>query len=520
MVSRVFHQIWEQLRGKRSSYKYFLEEVRIQELRGIKDLRVPFTYPVSVIAGPNACGKSTVLFSAACAYKVPEAGLREFTPSSLFPNFKVEAKTFSDNPPHTILEFYYQQNSEKLQMRWSRSAKAWNKSFMGRKGGEQPRRTVYLRTLSNLMDLTEVRSIVKLDKHPKLFAGKINANLLTFAQRILQPFEYKEVFLIKKENNQRQDFLYARRQENQEVSYSELQMSAGERAVLRISHDISGLENALVLIDEIEAGLHPYTQQQIMLELQRLALRNSLQVIVTSHSPVVLECVPPEGRIFLEREHENVSVKPPHRDIIQRAFYGQTVNKLSILCEDDIAEASIYGILDYLHPKLMLLPDDISVGRDTGKTEFGNHIRALSKFNKLDEFIFVLDGDARGMQEELQAIAKERGQALRLLFLPGDEPPEQWIWKILIQRKKYYAGIFSIDAQRFDTKLAQIESLYSGAADKPTNIIKGKIDALADFLRREPKDIARIVAYNEARGEMSAFATELEDVLTIWRNQA
>lgn len=38
-----------------------------------------------------------------------------------------------------------------------------------------------------------------------------------------------------------------------------------------------------------------------MLELQRIALRNDLQVVVTTHSPVVLDSVPPEGRIFLER---------------------------------------------------------------------------------------------------------------------------------------------------------------------------------------------------------------------------
>ena len=35
-------------------------------------------------------------------------------------------------------------------------------------------------------------------------------------------------------------------------------MSSGERTILRISKDISQLENALVLIDEVETGLHPH----------------------------------------------------------------------------------------------------------------------------------------------------------------------------------------------------------------------------------------------------------------------
>jgi predicted ATP-binding protein involved in virulence len=42
-------------------------------------------------------------------------------------------------------------------------------------------------------------------------------------------------------------------------------MSSGERAILRISKDISGLHDALILIDEVDTGLHPYTQQQVML---------------------------------------------------------------------------------------------------------------------------------------------------------------------------------------------------------------------------------------------------------------
>ena len=121
-------------------------------------------------------------------------------------------------------------------------------------------------------------------------------------------------------------------------------MSAGERALLRISKDISRLKNALILIDEIEAGLHPYTQQQVMLELQRLALRNDLQIIVTSHSPVVLESVPPEGRVFLERTETGVVVQPPYRDIFQRALYGRPQDRLSVLCEDAVGEALILGV--------------------------------------------------------------------------------------------------------------------------------------------------------------------------------
>ncbi|SAY38604.1 AAA family ATPase [Candidatus Synechococcus spongiarum] len=80
-------------------------------------------------------------------------------------------------------------------------------------------------------------------------------------------------------------------------------MSADERAVLRLSQDIAQLKGALIPIDELEAELHPWVQQLLMAQLQQLALRNDLQVIVTAHSPVVLDSVPRNGRIFLEPQH-------------------------------------------------------------------------------------------------------------------------------------------------------------------------------------------------------------------------
>ena len=65
---------------------HFLSKIRLSGIRGIDGLQVSLDYPVSVIAGGNASGKSTVLFALACAYKVPGAGPKEYVPSTLFPD--------------------------------------------------------------------------------------------------------------------------------------------------------------------------------------------------------------------------------------------------------------------------------------------------------------------------------------------------------------------------------------------------------------------------------------------------
>ena len=69
MIERRLRTLWEHLQGKKPRLPHFLTEIHLQGIRGIDDLRVVFDYPVSVIAG----GKSTVLFTAACAYLSPDA---------------------------------------------------------------------------------------------------------------------------------------------------------------------------------------------------------------------------------------------------------------------------------------------------------------------------------------------------------------------------------------------------------------------------------------------------------------
>jgi hypothetical protein len=397
-------------------------------------------------------------------------------------------------------------------MAWRR-LKTWSKSFMGRKNGQQPERSLYLRTLANLTSPSEVRSILQIGNQ-EFNSNDIDADLIAFAHKVL-PFKYRGLKLLSLKDK---DLLFADR-EGATTPYSEFHMSAGERALLRISKDISRLSNALILIDEIEAGLHPYTQQQVMLELQRLALRNNLQIIVTSHSSVILESVPQEGRIFLERGADNVTVQPPYRDIFQRAFYGRAQNHLSVLCEDSVAEALILGVFDRINLDLQLTPDSITVGRDTGKNQFAQHVEALGKFHLLDEFIFVLDGDAKAVEAQIVKAASQFNKFIKPLYLPGEACPEEWIYKVLEKNSSKYSGLLS--SPSLADLLLQLRQQFDGAADKPTNIAKARYETLADSLQRTPESIARLVGHSESEtGEMHIFADELKHAVMDWRSKS
>ena len=282
MLKKHFEQVWNQLRSKRPQMRNYLERVRIEGLRGIKDLKVVFQYPVSVLAGPNASGKTTVLFALACAYR-KQGDFPGRYPSEVFPGLRRQKpEDVQDRLGTVALDFTMIEDGNSIEMRW-RHGQKWNRSFFGRKHARQPVRPVYLRTMANLTNPSEVRRFLQMGRRA-LKDDKVPAELLVFAHRILQ-FRYSAIRVLTCDA-QEHDLLFAIREEPGNLCYSEFQMSAGERAVLRLSRDISRLRDALVLIDELEAGLHPFTQQQLMLELQRLALRNDLLL----SPPIARQC--------------------------------------------------------------------------------------------------------------------------------------------------------------------------------------------------------------------------------------
>ena len=78
LITRELREVWDALRASAGHRGDALTEVRIRKLRGIWDLRLPFEYPVAVLAGPNGCGKSTgaVRLRLPYALPLPILGLR------------------------------------------------------------------------------------------------------------------------------------------------------------------------------------------------------------------------------------------------------------------------------------------------------------------------------------------------------------------------------------------------------------------------------------------------------------
>lgn len=104
-----------------------------------------------------------------------------------------------------------------------------------------------------------------------------------------------------------------------------LEMSSGERALMNLmsrilfASNISRFmadnrfklqDNVLLLIDEIDLYLHPEWQRRIIWDLldsiENIFPDKTFQIVISSHSPIVLSDIPSENTIYLKRENGEV----------------------------------------------------------------------------------------------------------------------------------------------------------------------------------------------------------------------
>ena len=174
-------------------------------------------------------------------------------------------------------------------------------------------------------------------------------------------------------------------------------------------------------------------------------------------------------------------------------------------------------MLDILNVELGLRHEDIIVGRNTGSAEFTAHVHALGKFKKLSDFLVVLDGDSRSMENKLKKVAAEYGHPLQPLFLPGETSPEQWLWEIIRTRPNDYALAFGLSVADMRSMTDRVAQLVEGALQQRDRA-KAAVQAFAEDIEGTVPEIARRVARSEANSkEMTEFLTALREQISSWR---
>lgn len=182
--------------------------------------------------------------------------------------------------------------------------------------------------------------------------------------------------------------------------YSEAFAGSGESAVAKLVHKIfSAQEGTLLLLDEPEVSLHPGAQKRLLQYILENVRDKGLQVVVSTHSPAIVEELPPEAIVVMNQTALNKF--DPIPDVFAETafqYIGHTnIEKPKIIVEDKTAELLVNRALDICNPKA--IKSVKVVCHPGGARDLYKEAVVLSRLDATKTYL-LLDGD---QQKELPA---------------------------------------------------------------------------------------------------------------------
>lgn len=226
--------------------------------------------------------------------------------------------------------------------------------------------------------------------------------------------------------------IYAARGTSTDDTYSEFHFGAGEASVIRIVAQIENAdEESLILIEEIENGLHPVATRRLVEYLIDIARRKSCQVIFTTHSNDALAPLPTNA---VWAAYAGKSTQGKLDVTALRTLTGQVDARLAVFTEDRFSELVADVTLRSYVNQLGLNIDraGIEIHSLGGAEQARNHTRYHNS-NPTRKFpaIALIDGDKSGdtgYQPKILAGQLTGSDAHDIIFNPGDSGPEDYVF--------------------------------------------------------------------------------------------
>jgi predicted ATPase len=404
-------------------------------LRSLTSLDIAFEYPITVFAGKNGSGKSTILALACCAFHASAKGFK-------LPKRKNAYYTFSD--------FFIQQVVEQplhgIEVHYSIAHNNWKpvphlpdgkgvgtQVRKKKKGGKwndydtRAHRTVVFLGIERIVphsERSQSKSYARVfkDAAPRGWEKKVMGSVGYILGKTYTDFKYLEHYKYSL------PFVTC-----EGVTYSGFNMGAGENALFDIFSTIHAAgDGALLVIDEVELGLHSAAQRRFIERLKDACIESHIQVICTTHSKEIFDCLPLDARFYVE----TVQGKTKVTQGISSDFAFSKMNEMAgeeieIFVEDEVAKAILLTSLP------VSIRSRVTLTIIGSANALARQLAALYVRQSKKPVIAVFDGDQLAKAPENFSHARNMAEtpkqdfpewyAERVCHLPGNTWPEAWL---------------------------------------------------------------------------------------------
>lgn len=452
---------------RKRSYGNYLISLRLEKIRFFQGAQINFDFPVTALIGPNGGGKSTILGATACAYS-------SFKVETFFQKSRVGDDSMDDwqleyelvdrriNNRGTVrLNVAFKDN------RWSRNVNcertirffSINRTVPAGESSAFTHKKLLRVTGSQIASISTepVQNIEHIKTEAERILGKslscfqllrikvdrtkIKSELSSKPIRFEEDDEGNKVPVFKKIKEKSKVTVVSNKLmfvgSDGVTEYSEFNFGAGESSIIRLVADAESLpENSLILIEEIENGLHPVAVRRLVEYLIDIANRKRMQVVFTTHSDNALMPLPPEA-IWASMDGKVQQGKLSIE--LLRVVSGRIDKRLAIFVEDEFAKSWIEAIL---REKLGECFSEIGVYPVSGD---GNavliHLGQIANPAVTFHSLCFIDGDSR-QKEDVEN---------RIYRLPG-EKPESTIFNSVLDNLDNNIALLTVACQRASEK--------------------------------------------------------------------
>ena len=436
---------------KAIKYPRFFNSIRFEQFRHISNVELKFVNPITVISGSNCSGKTTALMAIACSHyhfmrrnvvngtweRTKWGDLMRFTSHDVQLMDWTYYVTYRDGVFHSPEK----RGQHKRTGKWNGVAK--KEGQIGTPASDPNGRKVYL------IDLNRITPGRHLSRTNYMKARGASTTDLANKRLVnaYVSYVFEKTYQVKSFFSAADSQLYAYLGRDH---YSSFNTASGEDVILAMLTDIvNAEENSLILIDEIEMGLHPKLQRRLMDVLYRISRIQKKQFIITTHSYAILDSVLPESRLYIDNCNGNFRVidNIPTKEVLTR-MDSERFPVLSIYVEDSVSKRIVMEAIKQINttnPGFARLLTVVEIGSADKTYSYFVNRRAIGLIDHFERrAICVLDGDMRTQRNHDGSLKYPSDPDLFFHF-SGEAPEMMMVKKYLVNHPntnlQYHAGI-------------------------------------------------------------------------------